>query len=128
MANLSDVITAPLLNRFLSKITPAWLGLGNVENTSDSEKYVAYASNSGEATNVKNTLTIRFKGGRTEGTDMWTFNGASNRSINITAAKIGAVASSQGTANAGKILYVNADGEVAPLDLATLKSMLDSMA
>lgn len=128
MANISDVITIPLLSRFLSKITPEWLGLGNVENTRDAEKYVAFASTSGEATNVKNTLTIRFKGGRNEGTDMWTFNGASNRSINITAAKIGAVASSQGTANAGKILYVNDAGEVAPLDLATLKAMLDNMA
>lgn len=128
MANISDVVTIPRLSRFLSKITPAWLGLGNVQNTADSEKYVAFASRSGEADKVKYGLTIRFKGGRTEGTDMWTFNGATSRSINITPAKIGAVATSQGTNNAGKIFYVNDAGEAALIDIATLKTMLDSQA
>lgn len=128
MANISDVVTVPRLARLLTKITPAWLGLGNVENTADSTKYVAFASKSGEAAKVTNKLTIRFNGGRTEGTNVWTYDGSTTRSLNITPDKIGAVDLDQGTANAGKILYVNDAGEVAPLDIATLKTMLDSMA
>ncbi len=129
MANISDVVTVPRLMRFKAKlqelITPAWLGLGNVDNTADSSKYVAYASNSGVADKVKNKLIIRFKGGRTESTDMWTFDGSTSRSVNITAAKIGAVAASQGAANAGKILYVGSDGEVDLIDIATLRTLLN---
>lgn len=128
MANLSDVITASKLSRALAKITPAWLGLGNVNNTADNDKYVAYAQRAGNADQVQNTLTLRLNGGRTEGSNMWTFNGSTGRTINITAAKVGAVAEDQGTANAGKLLYVNNAGEVAPLDIATLKTMLDSLA
>lgn len=132
MANLPDVVTVPLLGRFLTKmrefITPAWLGLGNVNNTADSEKYVAFASRAGTADKVKYNLVFRFNGGRTEGTNMWTYDGSTSRSINITADKIGAVAVSQGTANAGKIFYVNNNGEAALIDIATLKTMLDGLA
>ena len=128
MANISDVITAPKLSRFLANITPEWLGLGNVDNTADNDKYVAYAQRAGNADQVQNALTLRLNGGRTEGSNMWTFNGSTGRTINVTAAKVGAVPVSQGTANAGKLLYVNASGEVEPIDLATLKTMLDNLA
>lgn len=124
MANISDVITAPKLARFLSKITPDWLGLGNVNNTADNDKYVAYAQRAGNADKVQNTLTLRLNGGRTEGSNMWTFDGSTGRSINVTAAKVGAVPVSQGTANAGKLLYVGSDGNVTTLDINTLKTML----
>lgn len=132
MANINDVVTVPRLSQFLTNlrelITPAWLGLGNVNNTADSEKYVAFASRAGTADKAQYALTIRLKGGRTEGTDMWTYNGATSRSINVTADKIGAVAVSQGTANAGKIFYVNDEGNAELIDIATLKTMLDSLA
>lgn len=124
MANISDVITVPKLTRFLAKITPAWLGLGNVNNTADTDKYVAYAQRAGEADKVQNTLTLRLNGGRTEGSNMWTFDGSTGRTINVTAAKVGAVPVSQGTANAGTLLYVGSDGNVTTLDIDTLKTML----
>ena len=124
MANISDVITVPKLTRFLAKITPEWLGLGNVNNTADTDKYVAYAQRAGEADKVQNTLTLRLNGGRTEGSNMWTFDGSTGRTINVTAAKVGAVPASQGTANAGKLLYVGSDGNVTTLDIDTLKTML----
>lgn len=124
MANLSDVITLPKLSRALSKITPAWLGLGNVDNTADTDKYVAYAQRAGNADKVQNALTLRLNGGRTEGSNMWTFDGSTGRSINVTAAKVGAVPVSQGTANAGMLLYVGSDGNVTTLDIDTLKTML----
>jgi hypothetical protein len=132
MSDNSKVVTVRRLNRFLGKlkdlITPEWLGLGNVDNTTDSEKNVAFASEAGTARKIKYNLVIRLKGGRTEGTDMWTYDGATAKSINITAAKIGAVAASQGAAKAGTILYVNESGEVVTIDLATLKSLLNSVS
>lgn len=131
MSDNTKAVTVRRLGRFLADlkeaITPAWLGLDKVENTTDAEKYVAYASSSGTANKTKNNLVIRLKGGSTEGNNMFTFNGSSAKSVNITAAKIGAVAVSQGTAKAGTILYVNDSGEVETIDLATLKSLLNSV-
>lgn len=66
------------------------LGLGNVNNTADTDKHVAYAQRAGEADKTKYALTLRLNGGRTEGSDMWTFDGSTSRSINVTPEKIGA--------------------------------------
>lgn len=65
-------------------------GLTNVDNTADAEKYVKFAQEAGEARKVGYDLTIRFAGGRTENTDMWTFDGSTSRTVNITPEKIGA--------------------------------------
>ena len=124
MPNLENLVNTELLGIALEQITPERLGLGNVDNTADNDKYVAYAQRAGEADKVQNTLTLRLNGGRTEGSNMWTFDGSTGRSINVTAAKVGAVPVSQGTANAGKLLYINASGSVEPLDIDTLKTML----
>ena len=124
MPNLDNVIDLTLLGKAVEQITPEWLGLGNVDNTADTDKYVAYAQRAGNADKVQNTLTLRLNGGRTEGSNMWTFDGSTGRTVNVTPAKVGAVAVSQGTANAGKLLYINASGNVEPLDIETLKSML----
>lgn len=70
-------------------VTAAQLGLGSVNNTPDSEKNVAFASEAASARKVAYNLIIRLKGGRTEGTDMWTYDGSVSKSINITAANIG---------------------------------------
>ena len=129
MANTDKVVTVPRLSRFLVKlkeiITPEWLGLGNVDNTSDASKHVAFASTANAADKVNSNLVIRLKGGRTEGTDQFTFNGSAGKSINITAAKIGAVAVSQGASNAGKLLVVNDEGNIEMIDLDTLKTRLN---
>ena len=124
MPNLENLVNTELLGKALEQITPEWLGLGNVDNTADNDKYVAYAQRAGEADQTKYALTLRLNGGRTEGSNMWTFDGSTSRSVNVTADKIGAVAVSQGTANAGKLLYVGADGNVTTLDIDTLKTML----
>ena len=124
MPNLEKVIDTELLGTALEQITPEWLGLGNVDNTADNDKYVAYAQRAGNADKVQSTLTLRLNGGRTEGSNMWTFDGSTGRTINVTPAKVGAVAVSQGTGNAGKLLYVNASGDVEPIDIATLKTLL----
>ena len=124
MPNLDNVIDLTLLGTALEQITPEWLGLGNVDNTGDNDKYVAYAQRAGNADKVQSTLTLRLNGGRTEGSNMWTFDGSTGRTVNVTAAKVGAVPVSQGTANAGMLLYVGSDGNVTTLDIATLKTLL----
>lgn len=124
MPDLNQLVNVPLLGKAVEQITPEWLGLGNVDNTADTDKYVAYAQRAGQADKVQSALTLRLNGGRTEGTNAWTFDGSTGRSVNITPAKVGAVAVSQGAANAGKILFVNASGDVEPIDIATLKTLL----
>ena len=71
-------------------VTAEQLGLGNVDNTRDSVKHVAFASESGEARKLKNSMVIRLNGGRTEGTDQFTFDGSAGKSINVSLAKLGA--------------------------------------
>lgn len=73
-------------------LTKEDLGLDKVDNTTDASKHVAFASSANEAAKVKYNIIIRLKGGRTEGTDQFTFDGSVTKSINITAAKIGAAA------------------------------------
>lgn len=69
-------------------VTAEQVGLGDVDNTPDSSKYVAYASTAGSANKTKAKLVIRFNGGSTEGVDMFTFDGSTSKSINITASKL----------------------------------------
>lgn len=57
--------------------------------TPDNEKHVAYAQRAGEADKTQSALTIRVNGGREEGTDMWTFDGSTGQSINLSHAKLG---------------------------------------
>lgn len=71
-------------------VTAAQLGLGKVNNTSDSEKAVAFAQEAGVARKAQSSMIIRFGGGKTENTDQWTYDGSTGRSVNITADKIGA--------------------------------------
>lgn len=71
------------------KINKEYLELDKVDNTADSEKSVSFASESGVGRKVKYPLTVRFKGGSEEGTDLWTYDGSTSRSINITPEKIG---------------------------------------
>ena len=70
-------------------VTAEQLGLGNVENTRDADKYVAFASSSGEANKIKNSMVIRISGGQTEGTNRWTYDGSAGKSINLTPEKLG---------------------------------------
>lgn len=60
-----------------------------VDNTPDSEKMVKFASEAGHARKVDNALTLRINGGDNEGTDKWTFDGSTSRSVNLTPKKLG---------------------------------------
>lgn len=70
-------------------VTAEQVGLGKVNNTADSEKNVSFASEAATARKVDHNMVIRFNGGGTESTDMFTYNGSTSRSVNITPEKIG---------------------------------------
>lgn len=91
-------------------VTAEQLGLGDVENTRDSVKNVAFASESGVARKIKNNLVIRLNGGRTEGTDMFTYDGSAGKSINVTLAKLGAAPAVESKDYPG-CYYRTVDGE-----------------
>lgn len=91
-------------------VTKEQLGLDNVDNTADNDKYVAYAQRAGSADKTKYALTVRLNGGRTENTDMWTFDGSTSRTVNVTAAKIGAEPAIEDTSSSG-CYYRMVDGE-----------------
>ena len=59
------------------------------------DRYVKYASTSGSANKTKGSMVVRLNGGSTEGTDLFTFNGSTGKSVNITPAKIGAASESK---------------------------------
>ena len=71
-------------------VTAAQVGLDQVDNTPDTEKYVKFAQEALEARQVQNALTVRLNGGRTEGSDQFTYDASTGKTINITPAKIGA--------------------------------------
>lgn len=94
MANVCDTLAIANGGTGAGNVADALtnLGLDKVDNTPDSEKNVSFASEAGKARQIINALIIRFKGGNTEGTDLWTYDGSGGKSINITPAKIGASA------------------------------------
>ena len=76
----------------------------------DNEKHVAYAQRAGKADKTQSELTIRINGGREEGTNAWTFDGSTDRTINITPAKIGAAPAIESTEYPG-CYYRTVNGE-----------------
>ena len=62
--------------------------------TSHTHNYAGSSSSGGAANSVKTSMVIKLNGGTTEGTNMFTFNGATAKSVNITASAIGAASSS----------------------------------
>lgn len=58
---------------------------------STSTKYAGSSSAGGAANSVKTNLTIKLNGGSVEGTSLFTFNGSTAKTINITPAAIGAL-------------------------------------
>lgn len=62
--------------------------------SSHTHNYAGSSSAGGAANSVKTNLTIKLNGGSTEGTNLFTFNGGTAKTINITSSAIGAAASS----------------------------------
>lgn len=82
-------------NKVSACLTELQTKLSNVDNTKDADKSVKYASTSGSANKTKGSMVVRLNGGSTEGTDLFTFDGSTGKSVNITADKIGAASESK---------------------------------
>ena len=65
--------------------------------SSHTHNYAGSSSAGGAANSVKTNLVIKLNNGGTEGTDLFTFNGSTAKTVNITPSGIGAAASSHGT-------------------------------
>ena len=62
--------------------------------TNHTHNYAGSSSAGGPANSVKANMVVKLNNGTTEGTNMFTFNGSTAKTINITAASIGAVSGS----------------------------------
>lgn len=62
--------------------------------SSHSHNYAGSSSSGGAANSVANSLIVKLNSGTTEGTNMFTFNGSGQKTVNITPAGIGAATSS----------------------------------
>lgn len=82
-------------NKVSACLTELQTKLSNVDNTKDADKSVKYASTSGSANKTKGSMVVRLNGGSAEGTDLFTFDGSTGKSVNITPAKIGAASESK---------------------------------
>jgi hypothetical protein len=89
---LTDAADITATNANWDKIDSKFQEFGNVDNTPDIEKKVAYADEAGAAKKTVGNLILQFNGGNTENTDKFTYDASSNKSINITPEGIGASA------------------------------------
>ena len=83
---------------FLDGVTSAiQTQLNGKAASSHTHNYAGSSSAGGAANSVKASLVVKLNGGTTEGTNMFTFNGGTAKTINITPSSIGAAAASHGT-------------------------------
>ena len=68
--------------------------LNNKANATHTHNYAGSSSAGGAANSVKSSLIVKLNGGTEEGTSQFTFNGSAAKTVNITAAGIGAATSS----------------------------------
>ena len=70
--------------------------IASKSDTDHTHNYAGSSSAGGAANSVKTKLTVKLNGGSTEGTNLFTYNGSTAKTINITPSSIGAAASSHG--------------------------------
>lgn len=79
------------------------------------------SGNASSATKVNNNLTVKLNGGTTEGTNLFTFDGSAAKTLNITAAAVGAastththgnIASGGTLSNAGRVVITDTNKKV----------------
>ena len=119
---------AGIFNWFWSLITNAIKeiqeNLSNVDNTKDSEKNVAFASEANVGRKVKYPFILRLNGGDTENTDLWNYDGSVSKSVNLTPEKLGArptekpnivVTAVREVTDDGKEIYTATDSNITEL-------------
>lgn len=78
----------------IANITNLQTTLDGKAASSHTHNYAGSSSAGGAANSVKTNLIIKLNSGTTEGTNLFTFNGSTAKTVNITASAIGAMTSS----------------------------------
>lgn len=88
---MADMTLLDALNASLTR-TKTYIDteLAKKANSSHTHNYAGSSSAGGAANSVKTNLVIKLNGGSTEGTNLFTFNGSSAKTVNITPSAIGA--------------------------------------
>ena len=97
LSTLGVSATAAELNYMDGVTSNVQTQLNSKAASSHTHNYAGSASAGGAANSVKASLIVKLNGGTTEGTNMFTFNGGTEKTINITPSAIGAAAASHGT-------------------------------
>lgn len=85
---VDSALNADSTNPVQNKVVKA--ALDGKSDTGHTHSYAGSSSAGGAANSVKANLIVKLNGGTVEGTDVFTFNGSTAKSVNITPAAIGA--------------------------------------
>lgn len=108
ISGLSTVATSGSYNDLSNKPTILTIGTGasNAAAGNHTHNYAGSSSAGGAATSankVNTNLIVKLNSGSTEGTNMFTFNGSTAKTINITPSSIGALGSSAQATDSAKL-------------------------
>ena len=101
LSTLGVSATAAELNYMDGVTSNVQTQLNSKAASSHTHNYAGSSSAGGAANSVKASLIVKLNGGTTEGTNMFTFNGGTAKTINITPSAIGAAAASHNHNYAG---------------------------
>lgn len=114
-SSTSAIADGDSLNSAIGKLEKALDGKqasGSYAAASHTHNYAGSSSAGGSANSVKTNLAIKLNGGTKEGTNLFTFNGSTAKTVNITPSGIGAAASSHTHGTIGGFT-VGSDGSLS---------------
>ena len=110
---------------FLDGVTSAiQTQLNGKASTGHTHNYAGSSSAGGAANSVKSSLVVKLNGGSNEGTNMFTFNGGTAKTINITASSIGAATSGHSHTHDKITDFDDAVEALIPSSLPTANSLI----
>ena len=98
--------------------------LNGKASASHTHNYAGSSSAGGAANSVKSSLVVKLNGGSNEGTNMFTFNGGTAKTINITASSIGAATSGHSHTHDKITDFDDAVEALIPSSLPTANSLI----
>jgi len=110
---------------FLDGVTSAiQTQLNGKASSGHTHNYAGSSSAGGAANSVKSSLVVKLNGGSNEGTNMFTFNGGTAKTINITASSIGAATSGHSHTHDKITDFDDAVEALIPSSLPTANSLI----